>query len=274
MLAKRILTAAIGIPVAIYVVSYGALPFYFAISILALAGILEMTSMFRRVGISASPIISAVIVLLMLAVAQYGNGDETGLLISILVMGSLSMLVLQRDKFTVHDAALTILNTLYVGWLFTFLILLRNISSGFIATPLGQIPAGAAYTWLALVATWTNDTGAYFIGTALGKHKLCPQISPGKTVEGALGGLACSVLATAALGTVFHITLLHGILLGLMAGCLAPIGDLVESSLKRFTGVKDSGRIFPGHGGVLDRFDSILFVVPAVYFYLKFFILD
>lgn len=274
MLAKRVLTAAVGIPFAIYVVNYGGLLFYLVLNLLALAGLLELHAMFRRLGLTPSFALSSVISLLMLAVANFGNVDEMSFLITVLIIGVLSMLVLRKNALPVPDAAITILSTFYAGWLFTFLILLRNISTDIITTPLGQISAGAAFTWMALTATWANDTSAYFVGSALGKHKLCPEISPGKTVEGAIGGLAGSIIISMIIGMLVHVSLIHSVMLGFLTGLAAPMGDLVESTFKRYTGVKDSGNIFPGHGGVLDRFDSMLFVAPVVYYYLKFFIIN
>jgi phosphatidate cytidylyltransferase len=274
MLGKRLLTAAIGIPFAIYVVNYGGLLFYFVANLLALAGIWELLAMFRRRGFTPSFAISFISGLLMLAVANFGNFDEMSFLITALIISSLCMLILRKNSLPVPDAAITILSTLYVGWLFAFLILLRNISTDIITTPLGQISAGAAFTWMALIATWANDTSAFFIGSAIGKHKLCPEISPGKTVEGAIGGLAGSLIVSVFLGMLTHIPLIHTVILGLLMGVLGPVGDLVESSFKRYAEVKDSGNIFPGHGGVLDRFDSLLFVIPVVYYYLKFFIIN
>ncbi len=272
MLLKRLLTAGVGIPFAIYVVNIGGMPFYLVISLLALGGIFELIGMFRRTGFSPSPAISSSLSLLIPAVAYLGNADEMGFLLAVLIVGCLVTLIVQKNTFSVPDAAVTIFITLYAGGLFSFLIFLRNISFDTIITTLGGISAGVAFTWLALLATWANDTSAYFVGTALGKHKLCPEISPGKTIEGAVGGMAGSIILFAGLGTLVQISLPHGIMLGLLTGISGILGDLAESVLKRFAGVKDSGRAFPGHGGILDRFDSILFVAPAVYFYLKFFI--
>lgn len=274
MFSKRLLTAAVGIPVAIYVVNYGGLFFYLAVNLLALVGILELLAMFRRVGHAPSQTISLSAGLLMLAVVHFGNFHELGFLVTVLLMSLLCMLIFKKDVFPVPDAAITLLITLYMGWLFAFLILLRNSSPDMITTSLGQISAGAAFTWMAIIATWANDTCAYFVGSAWGKHKLCPEISPGKTIEGAIGGLAGSLIVSTAAGTFMQIPLIHSVILGLLMGVLAPVGDLVESAFKRYTGVKDAGKIFPGHGGVLDRFDSLLFVVPGVYYYLKFFLIN
>jgi phosphatidate cytidylyltransferase len=134
------------------------------------------------------------------------------------------------------------------------------------------MPLGAIFTWLAILTTWASDTFAYFIGSAFGKTKLCPDISPGKTVEGLLGGLAGSLIVAISVGLAVKLPLEHSAILGLMIGILAPLGDLIESVFKRFANVKDSGKILPGHGGVLDRFDSIFFVMPATYYYIRVFL--
>lgn len=158
----------------------------------------------------------------------------------------------------------------YVGIGFSHLVSLRFLQAEqWIHTPWARLQVGEAYLWLAFLGTWASDTFAYFVGSLLGKHKLCPSVSPGKTIEGALGGLSGSILFVALLGMLFQVPLIHGIVLGLLVGLAAPLGDLAESGLKRFCGVKDSGQLLPGHGGILDRFDSILFAVPAVYYYTQ-----
>ncbi len=134
------------------------------------------------------------------------------------------------------------------------------------------MPDGLAWVIAALVITWANDTAAYFAGRFLGRHKLYPAVSPNKTWEGFAGGLVGSVggmfIARAFFFPVF--TVADCLLLGLFGGVLGPIGDLCESMLKRAYGVKDSGRVIPGHGGILDRVDALLFNAPLVFVYLTF----
>jgi phosphatidate cytidylyltransferase len=131
-------------------------------------------------------------------------------------------------------------------------------------------PNGSLWVCATIAVTFGNDTGAYFAGRAFGRHKLYPAISPAKTVEGAVGGLAASVAILfaghAAFGSVITIT--DCLAVGIPAAVLGPIGDLVESMLKRSAGVKDSGRLLPGHGGMLDRIDALLFVSAWVYVYV------
>jgi len=138
---------------------------------------------------------------------------------------------------------------------------------------------GRDWVYLAMLTTFANDTGAYFIGRARGKHKLAPTISPAKTWEGAIGGLISAIsaaiviaivlrLISIRLGTPFVFEYCQIILLGFLVGLFAQLGDLVESLLKRNMGVKEAGNLLPGHGGILDRFDSLIFVGTIVYYYV------
>jgi phosphatidate cytidylyltransferase len=131
---------------------------------------------------------------------------------------------------------------------------------------------GPFWVFVAVAVTFANDTGAYFVGRAFGRHKLYPIISPSKTVEGAVGGLAGGLAGVAiARVTFFHaLSLRDCLLVAIPAAVLGPIGDLVESMLKRSAGVKDSGRLLPGHGGILDRVDALLFVSAWIYCYAGF----
>jgi phosphatidate cytidylyltransferase len=134
---------------------------------------------------------------------------------------------------------------------------------------------GVFYVMLALIIAWLADSGAYFVGTFFGKHKLCPRISPKKTVEGLIGGIACSVLFSLFAGWIYQTVFLgdtaavsYWTILGLslVGAPLSVVGDLFASLIKRRCEVKDFGSFFPGHGGMMDRFDSLLFVLPTVYF--------
>jgi phosphatidate cytidylyltransferase len=121
----------------------------------------------------------------------------------------------------------------------------------------------------AATCVWATDTFAYFVGRTVGRTPLAPTLSPGKTVEGALGGLAGAVIVGLCFGLWIHLPWVHSLVVGGIAGLAGQIGDLFESALKREAGIKDFGRIMPGHGGMLDRVDSLLFVIPLVYLYLR-----
>lgn len=273
MLGRRILTAVIGIPLTIYVINYGEWLFAAAILILTLLAWHEFYIMLQNKNIRIFYNLGFLVNLLLLGCAWLGNSQEMIMILFFTTLFILLKIVVSGNKFTVLDAACSLLGIMYIGISFSHLLLLRYSDSAVhIATSWGAISAGAAYLWLAFVGTWANDTFAYFIGSRFGRHKLSPAISPAKSIEGALGGMFGSILVILALGVSFQLTVVQSLVIGILVGVAAPTGDLTESAIKRFANVKDSGRILPGHGGILDRFDSILFVVPVIYYYMHGFV--
>lgn len=199
-----------------------------------------------------------------------GNSQEMIFFLVLLFLLNGARLVVQAARFSPADAFATVFGVMYVPLLLAFFVALRMYLPETAVLPAAPfLSQGAGYVYLAFIGTWASDTFAYFIGSRWGRRKLCPEISPGKTVEGALGGLGGTLLVVGWLGSSFAgLQLEQALLLGGLIGVAAPIGDLVESRLKRYAGVKDSGTILPGHGGMLDRIDSLLFVLPVVYFYI------
>lgn len=274
MLIKRILTAIIGVIVAGYIINYGQWLFACSVGILALLAWQEFCVMFKQANISLWSGTGSVGIALLLGCAWLGNSQEINMLVMMLTLLVLVKTVVFSPKFNIMNAAVTLFGILYIGLSFSHLLLLRFTDpSVYITSVFGSLSFGTAFLWIAFIGTWANDTFAFFVGSRFGKNKLCPQVSPGKTIEGAIGGIVGSILVVVLLGWLFKISLIHSAILGLLVGIVAPIGDLSESAVKRFTGVKDSGKLLPGHGGVLDRFDSIMFAVPTVYYYLHAFVL-
>jgi phosphatidate cytidylyltransferase len=146
----------------------------------------------------------------------------------------------------------------YVALLFSFLMLLRGL------------PHGVALVFFLLFVTWAGDTGAYLTGRTIGKHLLCPRVSPAKTIEGSCGGIVFSIAVALVCQMTFlkHISVAHCLAMAAGINVLNQIGDLSESAIKRSCNVKDSGKILPGHGGILDRIDSLLFAAPFLYYYM------
>jgi len=173
------------------------------------------------------------------------------------------MEIIRRDpRSALLNTSSALLGVVYIGWLFgRHLILLRQIPE----------PAGRHLIFLLVGITWSGDIGAYLIGMRFGKHKLIPAISPGKSVEGYVAGVALSCIAVLAIRhwLLSDIKLLHMVTLGIGLTIIGQIGDLAESLLKRGANVKDSGRLMPGHGGILDRCDSMIFIAPALYYYIS-----
>ena len=180
------------------------------------------------------------------------------------------MIELFRNKGSVvKNLGATFLGILYIGLFSSTLIAIREFYPN-----TNDLYFKGGYLIISMVATiWVCDSAAFFGGTALGKHKLFPRISPNKSWEGALFGFVFAIL-TMVLAKVFVLDFLswtNVIVLGIIVGIIGQLGDLVESSMKRDAGVKDSSSIIPGHGGIFDRFDSLLFSAPAVWLYLKYF---
>lgn len=142
----------------------------------------------------------------------------------------------------------------------------------FIILTMDNFDMGKIYVWLIFIIAFATDTCAYFAGYAFGKHKLIPKVSPKKTIEGSIGGILGSTLICLAFGYYFNIDLKVIVILGFLGSIVAQVGDLFASSVKRYVGIKDYGKLIPGHGGILDRFDSVILVAPFVYSIINLFI--
>lgn len=200
-----------------------------------------------------------------------GNVELMTAVSTLIVLAILLESVLRHGSVSIMDAVTSIAGVLYFGFPFAYMVMLRDMQPGMVLdTQLGVFSFGAVLIWIMFIGTWASDTFAYFTGSALGRHKLCPSISPNKTVEGFLGSVVGTTASVAGLGMFFSLPVKELAILGLAISVLATLGDLVESVAKRYTGIKDSGNIIPGHGGIWDRFDSVLFTAPLVYYFVKF----
>ncbi len=177
--------------------------------------------------------------------------------------------VIGFPKRTFVDAALSMMSVIYVAMLFSVLYLIRSSENGHF------------FVWFVVAASWGADTCAYFTGMMLGKHKMASKLSPKKTVEGAIGGVVGSIIICVIFGMIIAksvmidsaVMLKFSLVTGLIGGIVSEIGDLFASSIKRLMNVKDYSRLIPGHGGVLDRFDSTLMVAPVVMILLDLFLM-
>ncbi|TRM12428.1 phosphatidate cytidylyltransferase [Lentibacillus cibarius] len=262
---QRIQTAILAFIIFIPFVVIGGNTFRVFVFLLAAIGFLELIRM-RKITSYYIPVVVAIALLWLLmlddpSVVLPGLGKSE--LIMVFVLFLLAYTVMAKNKFAFDDAGFILLALIYVGMGFYYLIETRNG---------GNNVQGLANLFYVLLVIWATDTGAYFFGRALGKRKLWPEISPNKTVEGAAGG----VLLACVIGVVFHIVhpfsydMIVVIAVTVLVSVFGQIGDLVESAFKRFYGVKDSGKLLPGHGGILDRLDSLLFVLPLLHF-IRFF---
>lgn len=258
----RVLTGLVGIPVLLAVVYLGHWPLFVLVAGMGLIGFHEYKRLWAAKGVHVPYALGGLFCLgfYVWAALASGNGTVLGALFAGAALSVLGWLVFQYPKRSILDALVTLSGIVYVGWLLSHLLLLRNLTGG-----TGWDP-GLKWLALALFCTWAADSFAYFVGMSMGRRKLAPQISPGKSVEGAIGGAAGAVVVGWVMSSVVGIAGWQGGLLGLLISPVSVVGDLAESALKRYVGVKDSGKLLPGHGGVLDRFDSSLFVLPFVYY--------
>jgi phosphatidate cytidylyltransferase len=182
------------------------------------------------------------------------------LTVLVLAFSLIALFRLQEIRQAAPEAALVLMGFLYVPLLLSHLILIR------------MLPHGVSWLFLIMVIVMTGDSAAYYVGSNFGKTKIYPAVSPKKSVEGSLGGLVGSVIgAFVSKAIFFHdLSVFDCVATALLLGVLGQLGDLFESLIKRSCGVKDSGVIFPGHGGILDRLDSILFAGPAAFYYAYF----
>ena len=249
----RIISGIIGIGIAGYVIQTGGTTFTVAAAVLAALAWFEYTRAFSHRG--GSPALFSGI--LGIGGMLYGAfiGQESVILLALIASSILALMtcVLLRGDVSVHDATVSVAGICYIGMPFALLILLRNMTRPVYTTPIETFSCGAAMVWVMFIGTWASDSFAYFAGRAFGSHKLAP--------------------AVVGLGWLLAMPLPQMAALGAAIAVLGTLGDLVESMMKRQTGIKDSGAIIPGHGGVWDRFDSVLFTAPLVYYYTVYIVL-
>lgn len=271
MLAKRIITGIVGGGLTIFIIYEGNWLFFIMMTLLALLGWREYVRMLHAVKANLTEYAGYVWL-----VAVFGSWWFAGIkllfLLCVIMMSWILLRTVARHKsVTLSDSAYSLYGLLYIGGGFLAMLALRN---GMLASYLTgafqnvMLEPARFFVFLLVFSTWASDTFALVAGKTMGKNKLCPTISPGKTREGALGGFIGTIVVALIFSLIFKFSLLHGLAIGLIIAIMAPLGDLVESVLKRTCGIKDSGNIIPGHGGILDRFDSLLFAAPAVYAYL------
>lgn len=258
MLWQRVLTAVIAIPLVFVLLYYGGIPLMLASLAVVAVGLHEFYRLARSMGHNPLTWWGYLIGLNCILSGIYlWSGQYFPQSLWFLMMLSVIHLTAAFPRWTVSDLAITYLGAFYVGGLLNFLIRLREFET-----------QGWIWVFLVFILTWANDTAAYFVGSQVGKRPLCPKLSPHKTVEGFVGGLVVTTLSALLFGQFVSGKnyFLWG-LLGMLAAVVGTTGDLLESTYKRLAKVKDSGILFPGHGGVLDRLDSLLLVAPLVYYF-------
>ena len=244
------------------------------LSFFAVAGIIEFNHLTRvnQTYIFRIVLDCAAAVWLLYATAQYGMAISHGLAIFLPYLLYL-LYVVCRSTFLPHQAMLPSLSNSLIGQLYIAVPLALTIRLTLVVDPFSSMTQFDGLLLLAIfIFIWVNDTGAYLVGSRWGKRRLAPSISPKKSVEGSIGGLLLVLLSAVVLRLLLfpELSWLRILLIATVVAVFGTIGDLFESSLKRQAGVKDSGKLIPGHGGILDRIDSLLLAVPAVYLLLAF----
>lgn len=254
---QRVITAVIALIIFIPLIVYGRVPLSLAALVLGIIALDEVLIMKKMLLVSFEAIFSNIGVILLIVPDNWLTWLPSQLnrffLFYVVVMLILLHTVVKKKRFTFDDAGVLTLAMLYIGTGFHYFISARA--------------DGLTTLLFAMLIVWLTDSGAYMIGKQIGKHKLAPRISPNKTWEGSIGGTVTATIILAVYLWFFPVGYSWVVMVGLtlILSIIGQFGDLIESALKRFYGVKDSGKILPGHGGILDRFDSMLLVMPCLY---------
>ena len=256
----RIITAVIGGAVFLGLMIMGGVFFQILTALLVIIAMSELFKMHKLQILSFEGILAtlaALFLTLPIGKAFFGMQADGGILLFMFCLFTMLVaMVFSKGTYTFEDVGFPFLSAFYVGMGFQSLLLARN--------------SGIAVVFLALFIVWATDIGAYFVGKTVGRRKLLPDVSPNKTVEGSLGGIVSAVIVALVMYFLYtkelpQIGYAKLIIFTIIFSIVGQIGDLVESSIKRHYGVKDSGKLLPGHGGVLDRFDNLIFVFPIMH---------
>ena len=266
---KRVVVSLIAIPIILIATYLGGYYFFAFVAIISLISFYELNLLAKNKGANVNLLLGLAVIFVLLINQLIGFVD----LITLIVLSSLSILTVElfRNKGSaIINLGATFLGIFYIGIFSTTLISLRELYPSN-----SDLNINGAYLIISiLVSIWIGDSAAYYGGITFGKHKLFPRVSPKKSWEGAIFGFIFSVgvMILAKLLVLDFLNWVNVLVIGIITGTIGQIGDLVESLLKRDSEVKDSSSLIPGHGGFFDRFDSLLFCVPAIWIYLKYFV--
>lgn len=268
----RMLTGFIIGVVVLGMLYFGGIFLWLLIAVCIYLGSREYVEILKHKGFF--PSLKVILIMdLILAVLFYTNNVALILTaITITTITAFMWVLFKGRQPYIANVATTILGVLYGGWLTLHLMLLRGVTTTGVLDLSLHNSRGIGYIFFLFFVILATDMGCYFFGRKFGKHKLAPTVSPKKTIEGAVGGGVCAIVTALSVGFLVDIPLIHAFSLGIICSFFAQIGDLCESLIKRDAGVKDSSDIIPGHGGFLDRTDSYVFTMPAMYYYVVLFI--
>lgn len=265
---KRVITGAVLIALLILILWIN-IPLVDTIFVLliSLMGMYEYNKAFKSAGYNVVPIVGYISCFAILLMGLNIPADITILICRIAIPSILIVTfiysILSKLKITIIDVAITVFSIVYIPFLFSFLKLILMMENG------------RLFIWFVIMGAFACDTFAFLIGYKFGKRKLCPEVSPKKTIEGSIAGILGVIItyiiiyAIARFGLDIYLNIWIVMLMAIVSGIIGQFGDLAASSIKRFCKIKDFGSLMPGHGGILDRCDSIMFVAPIVYMILK-----
>ena len=262
----RTLTTLIAVPIILACIYFGGIPFLVLILGLALIAVNEFYNLMMKKGFFPAYYVGNIITVFFVVFAYYAlkrnwEPAHSAILTLAAAAAMISGIFLKREKDTLVDVAVTVLGMIYVGWFLSYLFFIRSLTEH------------GGYLFFLVFTVWAMDIAAYFIGGYFGRKRLFPSISPKKTWEGAIAGFIVCLIAAAIFSKTAELEIRHALILGILIGVVGQISDLIESLIKRDAGVKDSSHIIPGHGGVLDRIDSLILTAPLMYYYVVYFVL-
>lgn len=254
-LGKRVSSGVIGALLLIFVVYNGGLLLSISLLSISLIGITEFYKAVKNMGFNPYNLmgyLGSFIIFLSDIIPQIGRDFVISSVLFIMLIS-----ILFNKDMELKDIGITLLGILYVPFMLFHISYLE----------------GTKYIWLIFLIAFGTDTFAYFAGNLFGKNKLSPKISPNKTIEGSLGGIIGSLIITIAFSVYFQIASIWKVaIMAIITSVVSQFGDLVASKIKRTTGIKDYGKLIPGHGGILDRFDSIILTAPVIYYFVTYFL--
>ncbi len=271
-LGSRVAAALVFLPCFLIIAWRGDVYFVLLVNFISVAGTFEFIRMLEAKGLKPQRVAALVAAFVLPWLAFWRGGIYMDCGLAILLVSVLTTELVRSTGQALAQVSGAVFGVMYVAWLSSHLVALRELP-----LQVGQ-PYGLGFRAVGLVfiTTWMADTGAYLVGSLVGRHKLAPRISPGKSVEGALGGLAVAIASGAVYAHLCmrqEMSMGAGAWIGALAAVAGLAGDLAESLMKRDAAVKDASGAIPGHGGALDRFDSVLFTAPLIYYALRFVVL-
>ena len=255
----RIIAGLALVPLLLLVI-LGGLPLYIGEFVIIVIAINEFYKAFKIKEINPIFILGYIFAFYLFIKNCFGLGMNYTYIV-MFVLFVCSIIPMLQCKKNIMDIIVTFFGIFYVEILLDFIVLIMN-----------NFPDGHKLVWLVFIIAFMTDTFAYFSGYLFGKHKLIPNVSPKKTIEGSIGGILGSTICCLIFGHILNLNMVLMLILGSIGSIIAQIGDLFASSIKRYVGIKDYGNLIPGHGGILDRFDSVILVTPFVYSAIIFFI--